>query len=101
MIQKRRQLRRICLQTEEKTVKKDMPSRLHARREMLKVLYPVSEIPEDAEGKKKAIKKVDLTEKLFGEYATKYAGRKGGYTRIVKIAQRKGDGALEVILELV
>ena len=85
----------------EKTVKKDMPSRLHARREMLKVLYPVSEIPEAAEGKKKAIKKVDLTEKLFGEYASKYEGRKGGYTRIVKIAQRKGDGALEVILEFV
>ena len=85
----------------EKTVKKDKPSRLHARREMLKVLYPVSEIPESAEGKKKAIQKVDLTEKLFDEYAVKYADRKGGYTRIVKIAQRKGDGALEVILELV
>ena len=87
--------------TVEKTVKKDMPSRLHARREMLKVLYPVSEIPESAEGKKKAARKVDLTEKLFDEYAVKYANRKGGYTRIVKIAQRKGDGALEVILELV
>ena len=85
----------------EKTVKKDNPSRLHARREMLKVLYPVSEIPENTEGKKKAIQKVDLTEKLFDEYATKYADRKGGYTRIVKIAQRKGDGALEVVLELV
>ena len=85
----------------EKTVKKDKPSRLHARREMLKVLYPVTEIPEDAEGKKKAAKKVDLTEKLFDEYAVKYADRKGGYTRIVKIAQRKGDGALEVFLELV
>ena len=85
----------------EKTVKKDKPSRLHARREMLKVLYPVSEIPEDAEGKKKAAEKVDLTEKLFDEYAVKYADRKGGYTRIVKIAQRKGDGALEVFLELV
>ena len=85
----------------EKTVKKDMPSRLHARREMLKVLYPVSEIPENAEGKKKATRKVDLTEKLFDEYATKYADRKGGYTRIVKIAERKGDGALEVFLELV
>jgi 16S rRNA (uracil1498-N3)-methyltransferase len=50
---------------------------------------------------KKSAKKVDLTEKLFDEYAVKYADRKGGYTRIVKIAQRKGDGALEVILELV
>ena len=87
--------------TEEKKIKKDNPSRLHARREMLKVLYPVSEIPESAEGKKKAARKVDLTEKIFDEYAVKYADRKGGYTRIVKIAQRKGDGALEVILELV
>ena len=31
----------------------------------------------------------------------KYAERNGGYTRIVKIAQRKGDAALEVIIELV
>ena len=46
-------------------------------------------------------KKVDLTQKLFDEYAPKYADRNGGYTRIVKIAQRKGDGALEVLLELV
>ncbi|MCR5291893.1 MAG: 50S ribosomal protein L17 [Eubacterium sp.] len=86
---------------EEKTIKKDLPSRLHARREMLKVLYPVVEIPEEAAGKKRGSKKVDLTDKLFSEYAPKYADRKGGYTRIVKIGQRKGDGALEVILELV
>ena len=85
----------------DKKVKKDSPSRLHARREMLKVLYPVTEIPEDAAGKKAGTKKVDLTDKLFTEYATKYADRKGGYTRIVKIGQRKGDGALEVFLELV
>ena len=85
----------------EKTVKKDLPSRLHARREMLKVLYPVTEVPTEAAGKKKATKKVDLTEKLFTELGNKYAGRDGGYTRIVKIGQRKGDGALEVFLELV
>jgi large subunit ribosomal protein L17 len=85
----------------EKEIKKDQPSRLHARREMLKVLYPVVEVPADAAGKKAATKKVDLTDKLFNEYAVKYAGREGGYTRIVKIGQRKGDGALEVILELV
>ena len=85
----------------EKKVKKDLPSRLHARREMLKVLYPVVEIPTEAAGKKKAIKKVDLPDKLFSEYGVKYAGRNGGYTRIVKIGQRKGDGAMEVILELV
>lgn len=85
----------------DKTIKKDMPSRLHARREMLKVLYPVVEVPAEAAGKKAATKKVDLTDKLFSEYGAKYAGRQGGYTRIVKIGERKGDGALEVILELV
>ena len=85
----------------EKEIKKDQPSRLHARREMLKVLYPVVEVPTDAAGKKAGTKKIDLTEKLFNEYATKYATRNGGYTRIIKIGQRKGDQALEVILELV
>lgn len=85
----------------EKTIKKDQPSRLHARREMLKVLYPVVEVPTDAAGKKAGTKKIDLTEKLFNEYATKYATRNGGYTRIIKISQRKGDQALEVILELI
>lgn len=85
----------------EKTIKKDQSSRLHARREMLKVLYPVVEVPADAAGKKAGTKKVDLTSKLFDEYGTKYAGRKGGYTRIIKIGQRKGDAAMEVILELV
>jgi large subunit ribosomal protein L17 len=87
--------------TVEKKVKKDQPSRLHARREMLKVLYPVVEVPTDAAGKKSGTKKVDLTSKLFDEYGTKYAGRNGGYTRIIKIGQRKGDAAMEVILELV
>jgi large subunit ribosomal protein L17 len=67
----------------EKEIKKDMPSKLHARRQMLKVLY------------------TDETNKLFDEIAPKYANRNGGYTRIVKIAQRKGDAAMEVILELV
>ena len=85
----------------EKTIKKDNPSRLHARREMLKVLYPVTEVPTEAAGKKKNTKKVDLVAKLFDEIAPKYADRKGGYTRIVKIGQRKGDGAMEVLLELV
>ena len=85
----------------EKKIKKDMPSRLHARREMLKVLYPVTEIPAAAAGKKKNTKKVDLVDKLFTEIAPKYENRNGGYTRIVKIGQRKGDAALEVLLELV
>ena len=47
------------------------------------------------------VTKEDVAKKLFDEIAPKYADRKGGYTRIVKIGQRKGDGALEVLLELV
>ena len=85
----------------EKEIKKDMPSRLHARRQMLKVLYPVTEVPAKNAGKKRETKEVDLVAKLFDEYGPKYAGRNGGYTRIVKIGQRKGDAAMEVLLELV
>ena len=87
--------------TVEKEVKKDLPSRLAARRQMLKVLYPVTEVPAEAKGKKANTKKVDLPQKLFEEYGPRYADRNGGYTRIIKVGQRKGDAALEVILELV
>ena len=85
----------------DKTIKKDKPSRLHARREMLKVLYPVKEVPAEGAAKKKNTVEVNLVDKLFTEIAPKYENRNGGYTRIVKIGQRKGDGALEVVLELV
>lgn len=85
----------------EKTIKKDKPSRLHARRQMLQVLYPVTQVPTSVAGRKRATKEVDLVAKLFDEYAPKYANRNGGYTRIVKIGQRKGDGAMEVLIELV
>ena len=87
--------------TVEKTIKKDNPSRLHARRQMLKVLYPVTEVPTALAGRKKATKEVVLTAKLFDEIAPKYANRQGGYTRIVKIGPRRGDAAMQVILELI
>lgn len=85
----------------EKEIKKDLPSRLHARRQMLRVLYPVTEVPAEKAGRKRNTKEVDLPAKLFDEIAPKYADRKGGYTRIIKIGQRKGDAAMEVVLELV
>ena len=88
-------------ETVEKEIKKDLPSRLHARRQMLKVLYTVTDVPTENAGKKKNTKEVDLVAKLFDEIAPKYVSRKGGYTRIIKIGQRKGDAAMEVVLELV
>ena len=85
----------------EKEIKKDLPSRLHARRQMLKTLVPVTEVPAENAGKKRGTKQVDVVAKIFDEVAPKYVSRNGGFTRIVKIGQRKGDGAMEVVLELV
>ena len=87
--------------TVKKEIKKDLPSRMHARRQLLKTLYPVTEVPTEKAGRKRNTKEIDLVAKLFDEYGPKYAGRKGGYTRLVKIGQRKGDAAMMVVLELV
>ena len=79
---------------EETTEKrqKDMPSRLNARRKMMKMLNKVK----DEKGNN-----IDLPSKLFNEIAPKYEARVGGYTRIIKKGPRKGDSAEVVILELV
>ncbi|MBS5793589.1 MAG: bL17 family ribosomal protein [Lachnospirales bacterium] len=85
----------------DKTIKKDLPSRLNARRKMLSVLYPVTEVPADGRKKRSNTKVVDMPKKMFEEIAPKYVGRPGGYTRIVKLGARRGDGAEEVIIELI
>ena len=71
---------------EEKMEKrqKDMPTRLNARRKIMKKVNKV-------EG-------VDLLDKLFNELAPKYEGRVGGYTTILKMEQRKGDNSNMAIL---
>ena len=85
----------------EKEIKKDQPSRLHARRQMQKTLFTVTEVPADKQSRRKDTKKVDVVSKVLDEIAPKYTDRNGGYTRIVKIGQRKGDAAMEVLIELV
>jgi len=85
----------------EKTIKKDNASRLHARKLIIKELYTVTDVPKAVAGKKRNTKEIDLVAKLFDEIAPKYVDRNGGYTRIVKIGLRKGDAAMEVVLELV
>ena len=72
---------------------KDMPTRLNARRKMMRKLKKVK----DSDGKN-----IDVPAKLFNEIAPKYAGSNvGGYTRIVKAGPRRGDGAEVAVLQLI
>ena len=79
--------RKVVKETIIEKRQKDMPSRLNARRKIMRKINKV-------EG-------IDIPAKLFGEIATKYATRVGGYTRIIKKGPRRGDAAEVVILELV
>lgn len=83
---------KVVKETTTEKRQKDMPSRLNARRKMMKTINKVK----DSEGNN-----IDLTAKLFNEIAPKYEGRVGGYTRILKTGPRRGDNSEVVILELV
>lgn len=67
---------------------------LASRRNVAKTLRNVEILNED-ETTQTAL------QKLFGEIAERYAERQGGYTRILKVGPRRGDGAESVIIELV
>ena len=83
---------KVVKETTTEKRQKDMPSRLNARRKMMKTVNKVKDEKEN---------NIDLTAKLFNEIAPKYEGRVGGYTRILKTGPRRGDNAEIVILELV
>lgn len=83
---------KVVKETKTEKRQKDEPSRLNARRKMMKTIRKVKDIDGNP---------IDLTDKLFNELAPKYAKRNGGYTQIVRVKERRGDGAEEVILKLV
>ena len=84
--------------TAEKMITLGKRGDLHARRQA--AAYVRNEIASVEEQEDSVIVKSAL-QKLFSDLAPKYADRKGGYTRILKTAPRRGDGAPMVIIELV
>ena len=85
--------------TAEKMITLGKRGDLHARRQA--AAYVRNEIASVEEQDDNSVVVKSSLQKLFSDLAPKYADRKGGYTRILKTAPRRGDGAPMVIIELV
>ena len=96
----------------KKEVLNDGPTKLAARRKIMSKLFDRQEQRQPKETKANFIARTEgvyhpLIEKIFNVYAPKYAKRKeevgqgGGYTRLLKLDQRRGDAAPMVMITLV
>lgn len=98
--------------TTTREVINDGPKKLAARRKLMTKLNDIQEVRAPKESKSAFIARTEdikypLIEKMFNEYAPKYAKRKeelgigGGYTRVIKLGTRNGDNAQMAIIELI
>ncbi len=97
VITKARRLGEVAYTPADKLSLADRARRHAAQKQVAKFLTRFHVI-EDADGEPK---KVDLIEKIFIDLAKRYATRPGGYTRITKVGNRRGDNAPISIIELV
>ncbi|HLG26406.1 MAG: 50S ribosomal protein L17 [Paenisporosarcina sp.] len=89
-----KEVRSVC----EKMITLGKRGDLHARRQAAAYIRRELVTATDEEGNESTIYAL---QKLFDDVAPRYADRQGGYTRIMKMGPRRGDGAPVVIIELV
>jgi large subunit ribosomal protein L17 len=97
VITKARRLGEVAYTPQDKLSLADRARRHAAQKQVAQFLQRLATV-EDGEDD---AKRVDLIEKVFVDLAQRYKGRPGGYTRIIKVGNRRGDNAPISIIELV